>query len=175
MNWRGWVKRDSGPTSLTIVAALICRMPRRHCSAAMMARSAWGAAAIAQPDELPVEHIAARPGLVTRARPLARTQLAHQFRDGVGAVGDDAQNPDFPVGFGDGGRDGFGVDIQAQVPQVVGHRPAPFACSSAWFGSSDRVTYALRSRAGHSILTSRTTDLTIRRRDCSAAVVGTRS
>jgi hypothetical protein len=59
-----------------------------------------------------------------------------------------------PGGLGQGAGDGVGVDIQAHLAQVVRHWPAPFACSSAWFGSSDRVTYALRSRAGHSTVTS---------------------
>ena len=55
-----------------------------------------------QPDESPVEHIAARPRFVTHAQPLAWVQPANQFRDGFGAIGDDTQDPHFSVGFGDG-------------------------------------------------------------------------
>src|SRR2546426_4132096 len=76
-----------------------------------------------------------------------------QLGDGLGAIGDHAQVPDCTARFGHGDGDGVGVDIEAQVAQVSGHRPAPFACSSAWSASSDRVTYVLRSGAGHSIVT----------------------
>src|SRR5207302_11038648 len=55
---------------------------------------------------------------------------------------DDAEGADLAVRLGHGDGDGLGMDIEAQVAQVAKHRPAPFACSSAWFGSSDRVTYA---------------------------------
>ncbi len=104
--------------------------------------------------QLPVEHVAAGARLITHPELLARAELPDQLGDGLGDVGDDPQGADFTARFRHGDGNGLGVDIQAQIAQVRRHWPAPFACSSAWFGSSDRVTYALRSRAGHSIVTS---------------------
>src|SRR5439155_16079802 len=104
--------------------------------------------------ELPVEDVAAGPGFVAGPQVLPRSELADELGDGLRAIGDDPKEPDFPGRLGDRDGDGLSMDIEAQVAQVRRHRPAPFACSSAWFGSSDRVTYVLRSRAGHSIVTT---------------------
>ena len=98
-----------------------------------------------QAYELPVKHVSAGARLVTHAEPVSLAKLANQLCHRIGPIGNDAKDPDLTVGLRDRGGDGLGVDIQTQVPQVVGHRPAPSHVALRGLGDSDRVTYALRS------------------------------
>src|SRR3989441_609817 len=105
----------------------------------------------AEPRELPVEDVAAGAGFVTHPEVPTGAELPDQLRDGLRAVGDDPQGADLAARFRHGHGNGFGVDIQPDMAQVRRHRPAPFACSSAWFGSSRprNLRPAIASRSFH--------------------------
>src|SRR6266511_514335 len=79
----------------------------------------------AQFGELPVEHVAARPGFVARAELLAHPEFANHFCDGGRIIGDHPQAPDLPAWLGDRDRDAFSLNIQTQVPHLPPHSPAP--------------------------------------------------
>src|SRR5207247_1842807 len=67
--------------------------------------------------QLPVEHVAAGPSLVAGVKPMAGLELPDQLRDGLGAIGEDAEGPNLAVRLRDGGGDRLGLSPAEPILQ----------------------------------------------------------
>jgi hypothetical protein len=111
-------------------------------------------AARAQPRELPLQSVPARPGLVAALELRGRTQLADQARDRFRLIGDRPQRAGLPApGVGDGHRDRGLVHVQPYKLGILLHDRLLLACSSALRLPPERNLRCreLGSRSFHSV------------------------